>query len=69
MVRLLRLPDVQEATGLSPTTIWRKEKAGDFPRRRRVGPNAVAWRSDEIQEWIEGRPVAESKQAPAGLSG
>ncbi len=67
LVGLLRLPTVQELTGLSPTTIWRREKAGQFPRRRRVGPNAVAWRSDEVDEWIRSRPLAdEDPEAPAG---
>jgi prophage regulatory protein len=59
MVRFLRLPEVEAATGLSGTTIWRREKEGKFPRRRRVGPNVVAWRSDEVEAWIEARPVAE----------
>lgn len=58
-MRMLRLPDVIKVTGLSGSTIWRREGAGEFPRRRRVGPNAVAWRSDEVQAWIEGRPMAD----------
>ena len=63
MVKIMRLPDVVEATGKSPTTIWRDEKAGKFPRRRRIGPNAVGWRSDEIRDWIDSRPVAPVQQA------
>ena len=63
-LRMLRLPEVQQRTGLSATTIWRREKAGEFPRRRKIGPNAVAWRSDEIADWIEARPVVESTATP-----
>ena len=63
MVKLLRLPEVADATGLSPTTIWRREREGRFPPRRRVGPNIVAWRSDEVENWIRGRPIADE---PAG---
>ena len=59
MVKILRLPEVVQATGKSETTIWRDEKAGRFPRRRRIGPNAVGWRSDEIEAWIRERPVVE----------
>lgn len=55
--RMMRLPEVEAATGLSATTIWRYERDGEFPRRRRIGPNAVAWRSDEIEAWIESRPA------------
>lgn len=58
MLRILRLPEVEELTGLSATTIWRREKEGRFPRRRHLGGNLVGWRSDDIEKWIESRPVA-----------
>ena len=64
-MRMLRLPDVCEVTGLSPTTVWRREKDGQFPRRRRLGANLVAWRSDEIEAWIEALPEADQEPAPA----
>ena len=63
MLKILRLPEVVEATGKSPTSIWRAEREGRFPRRRRIGPNAVGWRSDEIQAWIEARPLADEPAA------
>ena len=62
-VRMLRLPEVVAATGLSPTTIWRRERAGEFPKRRRLGPTLVAWRSDEVAKWIERLPEAEALAA------
>lgn len=62
-VRMLRLPEVIELTGLSQTTIWRREKDGVFPQRRRLGANLVAWRSDEIEEWIEELPIAEEPES------
>lgn len=65
MVQLLRLPEVEKITGLSQTTIWRREREGTFPRRRRVSGNVVAWRSDEIEAWIDGRPVAEPESEAA----
>jgi prophage regulatory protein len=67
MLRFLRLPEVADVTGLSPTTIWRREKEGRFPRRRRVGPNAVAWRSDEVEAWIRGRPEVEEEPAAGAV--
>ena len=30
--RVVRLPEVLEITGLSRTTIWRRERDGSFPR-------------------------------------
>lgn len=55
--RMMRLPEVKDITGLSETTIWRRERDGEFPKRRRIGPQAVAWRSDEIEAWLDSRPA------------
>lgn len=55
MTRILRLRQVCELTGLSASTIWRRERAGDFPRRLQLGANSVGWLEDEILEWIRSR--------------
>lgn len=55
MARILRIGEVKSRTGLSRTTIWRKEKAGDFPARVRLGANSVGWPESEVEEWIEKR--------------
>jgi len=54
-MKFIRLRQVEERTGLSDTTIWRYERTGNFPARRRLGPNAVAWVEDEVDAWIESR--------------
>lgn len=64
--RLLRAPEVEELTGLSRTTIWRLERAGDFPPRRQLSANVVAWVGEEVEEWIEARPVADLDPAAPG---
>ena len=51
-LQILRGPEVVQRTGLSSTTIWRLERDGKFPRRRRISGNLVGWRSDEIEVWI-----------------
>ena len=53
--RILRRQDVERLTGLSYTTIWRKEHAGDFPQRVRLGANAVGWREGDVLRWIDAR--------------
>ena len=55
-MRLLRTQQVEQRVGLSRTTIWRLERTGRFPSRRKLGPNAVAWLEEEIEEWIASRP-------------
>jgi prophage regulatory protein len=51
-LRLLRFGEVRQRTGLSRSTIWRMERRGAFPRRIKVSLNVVAWREDEVSEWI-----------------
>ena len=57
-MKLLRIKQVMEATGLSRMTLWRLEKAGEFPTRRRLSSNSVAWLESDIAAWIESRPCA-----------
>lgn len=55
--RILRQAEVEHRTGLSRTSIWRRERDGDFPRRRKIGNGTVGWLESEITEWIRSRPV------------
>jgi prophage regulatory protein len=57
-MRILRRPAVIERTGLSNATIHRREQAGDFPARVKLGPNSIGWIEHEIDAWIESRRVA-----------
>lgn len=53
--RLLRSQEVSTRTGLSRTTLWRLERAGEFPKRvRRVG-RTIAWRESDVSAWIASR--------------
>ena len=58
--RFIRDPECRQITGLSRTTRWRLERAGQFPKRRQISPNAVAWLESEVQEWLRDR--AENKE-------
>lgn len=58
-IKLLRIADVEAASGLDRSTIYRlmkDEKAG-FPSPIQLTPGgrAVAWNSAEVAAWIEGR--------------
>jgi len=53
-----RLIDKKELTKLvkySAQHIARLEKAGEFPKRLKLGQNRVAWLLDEVENWIEVR--------------
>jgi predicted DNA-binding transcriptional regulator AlpA len=43
---LLQLP-------FSAPTLWRKVKAGTFPKPVKLGQNITAWRVEEVNQWIE----------------
>ncbi len=55
-VQLLRLHEVEKATGLKKSSIYQKMKEGKFPTAVRLSSRAVAWRSDEIRQWQDERP-------------
>ncbi|GGE59377.1 hypothetical protein GCM10007421_37550 [Halopseudomonas oceani] len=46
------LQQVIARTSLSSSTIYRWEKLGIFPQRTKLGPRRVAWRSDQIEDWM-----------------
>lgn len=49
---LLRIGRVRERTGLSVATIYRREAAGTFPKRQRLGPRSVAWYQSDIDDFV-----------------
>jgi prophage regulatory protein len=57
-IRLLRLPAVEARTGLTKDSIYLGVRRGEFPKPVRVGKRRVAWRSDELERWIQERPRA-----------
>ncbi|MCU7833680.1 MAG: AlpA family phage regulatory protein [gamma proteobacterium symbiont of Taylorina sp.] len=55
---IYRKPYLRKLTGLSDSTIWRLEKKGDFPKRRKITARLVGWLKTEVDAWIENREVA-----------
>lgn len=51
--RMLKLPEVIQVTGISKSAIARKEKAGEFPKRIKLGVRSVAWSETEINAWVQ----------------
>ena len=58
-MRFLRIRQVIQLTGLSRMTIYRLELAGQFPPRRRLSENSVAWLESDIESWADARPIAQ----------
>ena len=56
--RFLRIAEVKRQVGLGRSSIYSKIKRGEFPAPVTLGARAVAWLSDEITAWIDGRVAA-----------
>jgi prophage regulatory protein len=59
-IRMLRLPQVIDVTGLGKTKIYELQGQGDFPMRVKITAHSVAWVEDEIQAWLSARITANS---------
>lgn len=53
-----RLPEVEQVTGLSRSSIYRLEASG-FPKRVKLGQRAVGWPREAVLNWCRTRPGAE----------
>lgn len=52
MDRILSKKAVLQITSWSASSLDRREKAGEFPKRIKIGPNRIGWLEHEIDEWI-----------------
>ena len=53
--RILRLPQVVEATGETRSTIYKRIAEGEFPKPVKLGAKSVGWVEDEIAAYNEAR--------------
>ncbi len=71
-MRFVRFKELRQRVGLSRTSIWRLERKGQFPRRRQLSDNAVAWLEDEVDQWVRARdsvtPLRGGPDVPRGTS-
>lgn len=65
--KLLRLPSVEDLTGLRKSTIYAGVNTKTFPAPVRLSARAVAWREDEIYRWIADRTTTRNTET-AGSS-
>ena len=53
--RILRLPQVVEATGETRSTIYKRISEGEFPKPVKLGAKSVGWVEDEIAAYNDAR--------------
>ena len=52
---IIRLADLEKATGLSKGTTYRLIRKGKFPKPINLGTRAVGWIEDDIAAWQAAR--------------
>lgn len=69
VTRLLRLRQVSERTGLSPSTIYELVAARDMPAPVRISPRTSGWVEAEIESFLRERiAAARTRRVASGAS-
>lgn len=50
---LISRNEVLNRTSLSQATLWRKERAGEFPKAVKISTNRVAYDAEAVEAWIK----------------
>ncbi|EMM2266961.1 AlpA family transcriptional regulator [Pseudomonas aeruginosa] len=54
-MRIIRLKDVIDSTGIARSTIYKLIGEGEFPKPVPLVGRSVGWVESEVHEWIRGR--------------
>lgn len=54
-MRIIRLKEVIDYTGLGRSTIYKYISEGSFPKSVSLGDRAVGWVESEVHDWILAR--------------
>lgn len=54
-MRIIRLKEVIDSTGLARSTIYKYITEGTFPKPVSLGDRCVGWVGSEVREWILAR--------------
>lgn len=64
LVKSHRRPDVPAPLPFSGPTLWRKVKAGSFPKPVKLSERVTAWNVGAVRAWIESKAsMAEGNDA------
>ena len=57
-MRLMRVRDVVQFTGLPRSSLYAMVSQGRFPRPIKLSERTSAWRLDDLEQWVEERTKA-----------
>lgn len=58
-MKMLSTDEILEMLGVTRACLHNWRRQGKFPQPLQLGPQKVAWKESEVQEWLEGRPRAD----------
>ncbi|XWN36870.1 MAG: AlpA family phage regulatory protein [Balneola sp.] len=56
-LKIIRPTELAEKLSLSTVTLWRMEKRGELPPRRKISKRVVGWLESDLKEWLQSRPT------------
>tara|TARA_X000001388_G_C2204547_1_gene112605 strand:+ start:243 stop:449 length:207 start_codon:yes stop_codon:yes gene_type:complete len=59
-MKILRIKEVADLTGLSPSSIYKQVRLDKFPKNIQLTSRATGWDSRDVEEWISNK-INESK--------
>jgi prophage regulatory protein len=65
-IRILRLPQVLDITGLGKTKIYQLQSEGNFPMRVPITDYSVGWIEQEVLDWLAKRVAIRKSRALNG---
>lgn len=54
-IQIIRVGELASLLGVSRTTLWRMEKAGELPSRINISQGVSGWLESDIKEWLDDR--------------
>lgn len=60
-MRLIRLKEVMNISGLGRSSIYKFMDDGTFPQSISLGERAVSWQESEVEEWIQDKVERRNK--------
>jgi predicted DNA-binding transcriptional regulator AlpA len=66
-MRALRIPDIENKTGLSEASQRRGQAEGWFPQYIQLGPGSVGLLEPVIDDWLVSRPLVDDPSNKLGV--
>ena len=59
LVKIYRIKEVCEITGLSPSSIYKQVRLNLFPRGIKLTSRSTGWPSDAVDSWVNSKIAGE----------